>query len=451
MLVGQRRHNEFIKIAIHTETCYSLLCGNSLRVSIDNYRNAEDANSLLPLDMPSKKEEPKKASRNCSSINLSWVLCALRVCFNLAVVTNNVPEITQICRTSRSTFKLIEAASIRNYSTVMLLDQNNSSHSNDTASLVAPDSPTFRVFDDDDKNFESNSLSDLALNVSAPYLTTITDPLSCDTESGADLSEEDTSLVLARNNLSTSFSNWEFDPEDASFHNSNQFLLPDDDYEVAYEPQKKRVHFMADPSDTKLIYCEQFDCPIKLTVDDISSGWYTALEIKRFRRHVHKDARALRNLSSSIYMDKFIELHRGCARSIPLTQSRSQVTLASFVSSSQHRGQETLIFYELFHTERKRMVKDLLLAQAACRSSYSTDDLSTMLATASKSLSRRSRRFAYMTGLGDAEISWKQTNSKELKLITMSTRKAPILRYKGDETLSTEQSSSEEDLGHIEI
>jgi hypothetical protein len=346
----------------------------------------------------------------------------------------------------------------------MLLDQTNSSYSNvlqasshkacvNTMSLViAPDSPTFRVVEDDDKIFENNSLSDLALNVSAPYLTSVADPNSCETEdgNGADLSEEDTSLVLARNNLSTSFSNWEFDPEDGSFHNSNQLLLHSDDYEVSCEPDKKRVHFMADPSDSKLIYCEQYDCPIVLTVDDISSGWYTAPEIKRFRRHVHKDARALRQLSSSAYMDKFIDLHRSCARSIPITQSRSQVTLASFVSSSQHRGQETLIFYELFHTERKRLVKELLSAQAACRPNYSADDLSSMLASVSKARSRRSRRFAYMTGLGDAEIAWKQISSKELKFI-MSTSRKPLSRYNSDETSSTEQSSSEEDIGHIEI
>jgi hypothetical protein len=208
---------------------------------------------------------------------------------------------------------------------------------------------------------------------------------------------------------------------------------------------------MADPNDSKLIHCEQFDCPIVLTMDDISFGWYTANEIKRFRRHVHKDARALRRLSSSPYMDKFIELHRSCARSIPITQSRSQVTLASYVSSSQHRGQETLIFYELFHTERKRMVKELLQAQEACRLTCSADDLSATLASVSKALSRRSRRFAYMTGLGDEEIAWKQISAKELKVIIMSTRKPLSRRTKSDETSSTEHSSSEEDTGHIEI
>ena len=344
---------------------------------------------------------------------------------------------------------------------MMLLDQMNSSHSNDaqhmmcmkTTNIVAPDSPTFRVFEDDDKIFENNSLSDLALNVSAPYLTTVADPASChaEDEDGVDLSEEDTSLVLARNHLSTSFSNWEFDPEDGSFHNSNQLLLLDDDYEATCEPEKKRVHFMADPYDAKLIYCEIFDCSIELTVEDIASGWYTGPEIKRFRRHVHKDARVLRNLASSAYMDKFIELHRGCARSIPITQSRSQVSLASFVSSSQHRGQETLIFYELFHTERKRMVKELLLAQTACRPNYSDDDLSALLASVSSALSRRSRRFAYMTGLGDAEIAWKQITSKELKIIMMTSRRPMVKRYKSDDTSSTEQSSSDDDLGHIEI
>lgn len=349
----------------------------------------------------------------------------------------------------------------------MLLDQKNSSSSNDpqrssrkvclnVTNLVAPDSPTFHVSEEDDKIFENSSLSDLALNVSAPYINTVADPTSCNTVdgNGVDLSDDDTSLVLARNNLSVSLSNWEFDPEDGSFHNSNQRLLPDtNDYGVTLEPAKKRVHFMADPCDAKLIYCETFDCPIVLTVDDIASGWYTAPEIKRFRHHVHKDARTLRNLASSVYMDKFIELHRGCARSIPITQSRSQKTLASFVSSSQHRGQETLIFYELFHNERKRMAAELLLAQTTCRTNYTPDDLSAMLASVAKALSRRSRRFAYMTGLGDAEVALKQFSSREIKCIMSTIGKQQNKGYKGfnDETSSTEQSTSDEDIGHIEI
>ena len=344
-----------------------------------------------------------------------------------------------------------------------MLVHRNSSPSNDqhafsqndcfkATNLVAPDSPTFRVVEDDDKIFENTSLSDLALNVSALYLNAVADPISCHTAygNGVDVSDDDTSLVLARNNLSMSLSNWEFDPEDGSFHNSNQCLLPDSDDEAACEPARKRVHFMADPIDAKLIYCKRFDCSIVLTVDDIAAGWYTAPEIKRFRRHVHRDARALRSLSSSAYMDKFIELHRSCARSIPITQSRSQKALASFVSSSQHRGQESLIFYELFHNERKRMTAELLLAQAMCNKNYTADDLSDMLATAAKALSRRSRRFAYMTGLGDAEVAWKQISSKELKYIMSTTGKHPNRRCY-DETSTTEQSTSEEDIGHIEI
>jgi hypothetical protein len=87
-----------------------------------------------------------------------------------------------------------------------------------TTNLVAPDSPTFRVFDDDDKIFEEHSLSDLALNVSAPYLPTVPDPASdADDGNGADLSDEDRSLVIARNHLSaSSFSNWEFQSTSAS-------------------------------------------------------------------------------------------------------------------------------------------------------------------------------------------------------------------------------------------
>ena len=149
-------------------------------------------------------------------------------------------------------------------------------------------------------------------------------------------------------------------------------------------------------------------------------------------------------------MDKFIELHRSCARSIPITQSRSQASLASFVSSSQHRGQETLIFYELFHTDRKRMVKELLTAQAACRASYTTDELGSMLGSMSKTLSRRSRRFSYMTGLGDAEVARKQISPEELNYIIAKTGKQIVKRFL-DETSSTEQSSSDEDIGHIEI
>ena len=318
--------------------------------------------------------------------------------------------------------------------------------------LVAPDSPTFRVFEDNEKIFENNSLSDLALNISAPYLASVSDPVS-DTEDGIGIAliEDDTSLVLARNNLSASLSNWEFDPEDGAFHNSNQYMLLDDDNETTCEPEKKRVHFMADPMDTKLIYCERFDCPIALTVDEISSAWYTAIEMKRFRRHVHRDARALRKLPSSAYMEKFIDLHESCARSIPVKQPRSQVTLASFVSSSQHRGQETLIFYELFHNERKRIVNELLVAQAACRPSYSVDELSAMLASVSKSVSRRSRRFAYLTGLGDADIALKYVSSNELKFLMTTSRKSRAKRHESDDTSFTEQNSPEEDLGYFEI
>ena len=343
---------------------------------------------------------------------------------------------------------------------VMLLEQSNSSPSNDVhvsshkasrnaMNVVAPDSPTFRVFEDDDKITENNSLSDLALTVSSLYVNS----LACATENadGVDACEEDTSLVLARNNLSaSSFSNWELDPEDGSFHNSNQRLLLHNDSVETCEPEKRRVHFMADPSDTKLIYCEKFECPIVLTVDDIAAGWYTAPEIKRFRRHIHKEAYNVRNLPSSVYMDKFLDLHQSCARSIPITQSRAQAKLAAFVCSSQHRGQESLVFFELFRHERVRLSKELLLAQSTCRATYSVDDLSALLASVSKAMSRRSRRFAYMAGVGDAEVALEQVRSKEMKFIKSVTGKR-LTEIPIDETFSTEHSSSEEDLGYVEI
>jgi hypothetical protein len=327
--------------------------------------------------------------------------------------------------------------------------------------LDAPDSPTFRVLDDhdEDKIVEHNSVSDLALHVTAPYIASIALPESThktgEDGDSVDLTEEDTSLVLARNNLSASFSKWEFDPEDGAFHNSNQLLLlEDDDSSTVYAPETKRVHFMADPDDAKMIYCQRYESQIELTSRDILLGWYTSKEIKKFRRHVHTDAHTLRKLESSSYMENFYELNRSCAKSISITQSKSQMKLASRVAASQHRGQEGLIFFELFRTERKRMTKEVLSAQAAYRECCTSDELSSLLGAMAKTFSRRSRRFAYVVGLGDANVAQKLLSTEELEFIMTSTPRQQYTRkcLHNDETSCTDNSSYDDyDIGPIEI
>jgi hypothetical protein len=365
---------------------------------------------------------------------------------------------------------------------MLLIEQTNLSPSTHTSTLyldqtndiilLSPDSPTFRVMDDDDKLFdEKNRFSDI--DISTPYLAVnlIIDsnpPLpnkvesSKDDESIKELStgeDDDPSLVLARNNLSQSFSKWEFDPEDGAFHNSNQRMLLIDDFDNQYDrtyiPLKKRVRFMADPEDSKMIYCRFYTDPNVLTHQEVLKGWYHSSEIKKFRHQNHKEAFLARKLTSSLYNENMLELYNQCTKSISLL-SGPHNKLATIVASSIHRGHEALIFFELFRKDRKRMVKDLLKAQDEFRSTsdgnhYTVDQLSTMLGSKSRILSRKSRRFAYVIGLGDAEVAKKLISSKELQCIMTSTRKCHTQLYNCDSdecTASISNSSDQDEAEH---
>jgi hypothetical protein len=291
----------------------------------------------------------------------------------------------------------------------------------------------------DDMAHTDASLSDLALDISAPYISvTVQSSDSSDSDDddsyGTDYElkvekdvndddddDDDPSLVLARNNLSASFSKWECDPEDSASVDDTSMSS-----DSASKSDKKRVRFAVDPSDSKMVLCRNHTNSNIITRKELSRCWYRLSEIKKFRTASHAEALCARTLSS--YKEEFQQLYACCDNSVALRAIPQKH--AATVAASQYRGYEALTFIELLRTDRKLITQRVLQTQEEFRRGdmCTSDQLVSLLGSVSQQCSKRSRRLAYVMGNGDAEVARALITSKELEFIMTSTRKRHIVR-----------------------
>jgi hypothetical protein len=264
---------------------------------------------------------------------------------------------------------------------------------------------------------ENDTLSDLALFISGPYMDvniqSSVDSMDSDDE---DSYGPEISSVTNENDSQSTFAKWEFDAQD-SFAYENGMTSQN------FAPVKKsfRIQFITDPNSKDEVFCQKYENAIILNSKECSRRWYRSSDIKKFRRMAHTEALCAR--ASSSYVEQFRFLYASCDDSTSL-QSLSHM-LASNLASSQYRGFESIVFSDLYRIARKSILQEVLKVQSDYRFTHrcSSEILEALLASRSKQLSKQSRRVAYVIGEGDADVARSLFTSKELEFSMTSTRK----------------------------
>lgn len=266
---------------------------------------------------------------------------------------------------------------------------------------------------------ENDTLSDLALFISGPYMDM--NILSSVSSTDSDDEDDDSfgleiSSLTNENDSQSTFAKWEFDAQESfAFENSLA------SQEITIVKKSARIQFIMDPNNQDEVFCQKYDNPDVLTSKECSRRWYRSSDIKKFRRMAHTEALCAR--TSSTYVELFRFMYASCDNSTSL-QSLSH-SYATTVSSSQYRGFESMVFSDLYRQARKSMSQEVLKVQSDFRFTHrcSSEILEALLASRSKQLSKQSRRVAYVIGEGDADVARSLFTSKELEFIMMSTRK----------------------------
>jgi hypothetical protein len=264
---------------------------------------------------------------------------------------------------------------------------------------------------------ENDTLSDLALILSGPYMDVNIQSSADSTDSDDDDSYgPEISSTTNENDSQSTFAKWEFDAQDSfAFENSMG------SQNIPTAKKSARIQFIMDPSNKDEVFCEKYENATTLTSKECSRRWYRSVDIKKFRRMAHTEALCAR--TSSSYVEQFRFLYASCDNSTSL-ESLSH-TYASNVSASQYRGLEAMVFSDLFRLARKSILQEILQVQSDFRFTHhcSSDILEALLASRSKQLSKQSRRVSYVIGEGDADVARSLFTSKELEFSMTSTRK----------------------------
>jgi hypothetical protein len=173
----------------------------------------------------------------------------------------------------------------------------------------------------------------------------------------------------------------------------------------------KRVQFMVDPCDVQSVQCCIHLNDIELTADEVQDSWYRSAEIKQMRREMYSEALVVRESTSSTYTQQFHELCSSCDKSLSVVSLPYQ--LAKTVAESEYRGYESLIFLEVLRLKQQDIILEVLSTQEHLRRTCTFEQLSTELYTVSTGLTERSRRLAFMMGIGDANVASQHVTSSE--------------------------------------
>ena len=193
---------------------------------------------------------------------------------------------------------------------------------------------------------------------------------------------------------------------------------------VGAEEHKKRVRFATDPSGK--ILCQRYNNYNPILKCEKKQIWYKRSDFKRFRKEGYKEAIIAR---TSSFATDFHRVYESCSSLEKLQALTEQHTVV--VSQSKYRGYEAVVFYRTLQTVRKASVQQILQMhqQHVSCNVMTPEERAEKLGAKSRTLSKKSRRLAYVLGSGDAVVARNTMSKKEMETIVsyslMQWRESP--------------------------
>lgn len=191
---------------------------------------------------------------------------------------------------------------------------------------------------------------------------------------------------------------------------SEHFKPVGDEFAEDKRPPKKRVQFASNARGK--ILCQEYKNfnPIQKCQHELV--WYKRDDLKRFRDEKRKEAFAA--WESSFTSDCRV-IYETCESSEKLRFLNQNSTTA--VSVSECRGFESVTVCHVTHANRKSIIKQVLKTQQqhAAYNIMTADERAEELGNMSRTLTKVSRRLAYLLGSGDSVVARKMVSQKELK------------------------------------